>query len=160
MVVVQQRLTKSLHSLRLLLVDPAKIKAVVDWPVPKSVQEVRGFFGLTGYYRQFVRGYASNVGPLTELLKKGGFSWGLAADESFQRLKEAMTKTPVLYLPNFERPFRVETDASGCAMGAILTQDKYPIAYFSKKLPPHYKKASAYCWEMYAITAAVRRWRP
>lgn len=137
-------------------VDPAKVQAVIEWPRQKMVTEVRGFLGLTGYYRRFVRGYASIAGPMTDLLKKGGFVWGPEANKSFHLLKKAITEAPVLRLPNFELPFTIETDVSGKAIGVILAQEGHPISYFSKKLPTRYQVASAYSREMYAITSAVR----
>ncbi|KAH9666617.1 hypothetical protein KPL70_020713 [Citrus sinensis] len=141
-------------------VDPTKIQAVLNWPKPKTIAAVRGFLGLTGYYRRFVKGYAQITSPLTDLLKKDGFNWGEAADLAFERLKCALTEVPILALPDFSKVFAVETDASGLAVGAILSQNRHPIAYFSKKLPPRLQSASAYSREMYAITAAVRRWQP
>ena len=141
-------------------VDPTKIQAVLNWPKPKTIAVVRGFLVLTGYYQRFVKGYAQITSPLTDLLKKDGFDWGEAADLPFERLKRALTEVYVLALPDFSKAFAVETDASGLAVGVILSQNRHPIAYFSKKLPPRLQSASAYSREMYAITAAVRRWHP
>ncbi|XP_043725770.1 uncharacterized protein LOC122672345 [Telopea speciosissima] len=110
-----------------------------------------------GYYRRFIRRYAQLAAPLTDLLKKGAYSWSTVAQEAFTHLKEVMTTDPVLSLPNFGHPFIVETDASGESIGALLLQQGHPIAYFSKKLPPHLQLASAYVRELYAITQSVMR---
>ncbi|XP_042051675.1 uncharacterized mitochondrial protein AtMg00860-like [Salvia splendens] len=104
----------------LLKADPTKIEAMTAWPVPRTVKQLRGFLGLTGYYRRFIAQYALIAAPLTDLLKKEAFCWSPAAEESFLALKLAMTKVPVLRLPDFERPFCVETNASDSGIGFVL----------------------------------------
>ncbi|WVZ24645.1 hypothetical protein V8G54_003189 [Vigna mungo] len=112
--------------------DPAKIQAMVQWPTPQYVKGLRGFLGLTGFYRKFVQSYAAIALPLTNLLKKGNFQWSLAAQSAFEALKSAMTSTSVLALPEFSKPFYIQTDASGLAMGAIMLQDNHQIAFYRK----------------------------
>lgn len=97
--------------------------------------------------------------PLTKLLCKDSFTWHDEAIESFNKLKEALTTTPVLQLPDFSQEFTVKTDASGFAMGAVLTQKKRPLAYFSKQFPPSVRHSSAYVKEMVAIVEAVKKWK-
>lgn len=139
--------------------DPLKIQGVVDWPTPKSVKSLRGFLGLSGFYRKFVQGYATLAHPLTSLLKKNSFEWSDLAQQAFDKLKVALATAPVLMLPDFSLPFTVQTDASGYAMGAVLLQNEHPIAYFSKLFCPRLSKASTYIRELHAITCAVKRWR-
>ncbi|WVZ00664.1 hypothetical protein V8G54_026733 [Vigna mungo] len=102
--------------------DDEKIKAIVEWERPKMVKSLRGFLGLTGYYRRFVRDYDKIVRPLTELLKKGGFTWNEKAEETWKTLKRAMTTAPLLLLPDFTQPFQIECDASRCGVEAVLMQ--------------------------------------
>nr|GEU63151.1 hypothetical protein [Tanacetum cinerariifolium] len=81
------------------------------------------------------------------------------AKSAFQNLKEAMSHTPVLALPNFEEPFIIETDASGVGLGAVLSQNKHPIAFFSKALGPKHLQLATYEKELLAIVAAIQRWK-
>lgn len=132
--------------------DPSKIQGVLEWPTPKTIKSLRGFSGLSGFYRRFVRDYASLAHPLTSLLKKNAFEWTSTAQQAFNALKTALATAPVLSLPDFSIPFVVQTDASGQAMGAVLLQGDHPIAYFSKLFCPRLSKASTYIRELHAIT--------
>lgn len=103
-----------------VIVDPVKVSSVLQWPIPKNVKGVRGFLGLTGYYRKFIANYGKIAKPLTKLTKKDGFSWNAAAAEAFEKLKVAVRTAPVLALPNFKVPFEIECDALGKGVGAVL----------------------------------------
>ncbi|KAL0404154.1 UNVERIFIED_CONTAM: Retrovirus-related Pol polyprotein from transposon [Sesamum radiatum] len=139
--------------------DPDKLKAIANWPLPCSLTALLAFLGLTGYYRCFVRGYASIAGPLTDLLKGTGFSWSFAAAATFDALKSAMLSLPTLRMPDFSQAFDVTTNASQVAIGAVLSQQCDPLAFFSKKMGPRFQIASAYEREIFAILEAVRKWR-
>nr|XP_016509049.1 PREDICTED: uncharacterized mitochondrial protein AtMg00860-like [Nicotiana tabacum] len=89
-------------------IDANKVKAMVEWPMPKSVKEARGFLGLTVYYRRFINGYRIMAKPLTELLKKDQFLWNPQATTTFEELKQAMSTTPILALPNFDVKFIIK----------------------------------------------------
>lgn len=89
-------------------VDVTKIQAMLDWPVPRTIKDLRGFLGLTGYYRKFIAGFAKLAPPLTEQLKKDHFCWTEAATEAFNKLKTTMVEAPILALPDFEKLFTVE----------------------------------------------------
>jgi len=141
-------------------VDPAKIQAMLAWPRPSNIKALRGFLGLTGYYRKFIQHYGTIARPLTQLLKKDAFGWNEEASDSFDRLKEAMTKAPVLALPDFSKTFVIECDASGCGIGAVVMQDRRPIAYFSQALHGRNLKLSTYEKEMLALVTSIQRWRP
>ena len=104
-------------------VDPKKIKAVKERKTPVSVHEVRSFLGLASFYRRFVLSFSKIVAPLTELLKKSKrFKWTDQCQKSFEILKQKLTKAPILTLPDMAKPFTLYTDASGIAIGAVLTQ--------------------------------------
>jgi hypothetical protein len=139
--------------------DPAKISAMLDWPQPKNVKQLRGFLGLTGFYRKFVQNYATLAAPLTALLKRDSFIWSESAQKAFDSLKVAMSEAPVLGLPNFVERFILETDASGSGMGVVLIQSNHPICYFGKQFCPRTLQASTYVRELCAITSAVKKWR-
>ncbi|GJX79439.1 gypsy/ty3 retroelement polyprotein, partial [Tanacetum coccineum] len=102
--------------------DPSKINAMVEWPTPTNIKQLRGFLWLTGYYRRFIKSFAEISRPLTQLLKKGGYKWSNEAQLAFETLKEAMMKAPVLALPDFTQPFMVETDVSGVGLDTTLVQ--------------------------------------
>ncbi|KAL0405185.1 UNVERIFIED_CONTAM: Retrovirus-related Pol polyprotein from transposon [Sesamum latifolium] len=138
--------------------DPTKLEAIAAWPPPASLTALQAFLGLTGYYRRFVRHYATLASPLTDLLKGPKFHWSLAAAIAFESLKAVMLSLPVLGWPDFSQPFNVTTDASRITVGAVLSQHRHPIAFFCKKMNPK-MQSSAYECEMFAITEAVRKWR-
>ena len=140
-------------------VDPFKIGAMQNWPTSRNIKLLHGFLGLTGYYRKFVKNYGKISAPLTSLLEKDVFQWLDRASAAFDKLKAAMTTTPVLTLPDFNRPFIIEADTSGVRIGAILMQDGRPLAYTSKALSPSDQNMSTYDKEMLAIVRAATRWR-
>jgi len=140
--------------------DPAKVQAVMDWPVPSSVKELHGFLGLAGYYRKFVRHFSVIAELLTDLLKKDQlFIWTDTHAKAFTVLKQALCSAPVLALPEFSVPFHIETDASGSGVGAILQQNGHPLAFNSKALSPRNPGLSVYEKEYLAVLLAVKHWR-
>lgn len=143
-----------------VIVDPAKIKAMLEWPKPANIKALRGFLGLTGYYRKFIQHYGSIARLLTQLLKKDSFKWTDEADQAFLQLKHAMTQAPVLALLDFSKTFIIECDASGMGLGAVLMQDRRPIAYLCQALHVRNLILSTYEKEMLALVMAIQKWRP
>ena len=115
--------------------NPRLVQAVVEFPAPKSVKEVRQFLGLCSYYRRFIKHFAAITHPLSVLTQKNQlFCWIEDCHEAFKTLKWRLTSTPVLAYPILESPFVLETDASICGMGTVLSQAgkdglSHPVAY-------------------------------
>jgi hypothetical protein len=107
-----------------IIVNPSKVKEVLDWKPLTSVSEVRSFLGLAGYYRRFIRNFSKIAKSITELLNKGNkYVWSDACDEVFKNLKKLLTTSPVLAQPDTDKSFDVYCDASGTGLGGVLMQE-------------------------------------
>lgn len=142
-----------------LKVDPAKVKAIKDWPTPTTATHVRQFLGLANYFRKFVKNYSTIAAPLTHLTGKTPWIWGNTEQHSFDSLKNALVNAPTLVLPNPQKPYRVVTDASDIGVGAVLLQDQKPVAYFSKKFNSAETRYSTTEKELLGVLYALKEWR-
>ncbi|CAI7857084.1 unnamed protein product [Closterium sp. NIES-53] len=145
-------------------VDPKKIEAVRTWKTPENVKELQQFIGFANYYNRFVPSYTKIAAPLTSLLKKNTpYQWEAKHQEAVEQLKTALTSAPVLILPNPEKDYVIEADASDQAVGAVLMQDQgkglQPIAYLSKKLHGAELNYPIHDKEALAIITAFKTWR-
>ena len=144
-----------------------KVEAVRSWPQLKSPKDVRAFLGLAGFYRRFVKGFSEIAKPLTDLTHVAadiGWDWGTTEQKAFDKLKQAMVSAPVLAHADPYQPWMVQTDASGYAIGAVLSQKQKdgtvrPVAYWSKKLSGAPRNYSATERELMAIVEATQHWR-
>uniref|UniRef100_A0A6V7LZN9 RNA-directed DNA polymerase n=1 Tax=Bracon brevicornis TaxID=1563983 RepID=A0A6V7LZN9_9HYME len=145
--------------------DPTKTDAVRNFPIPKDTKLLMSFSGLASYYRKFIKDFAKIAKPLTELLKKGvPWSWEEKHQHAFDVLKEKLVTAPILQFPNFAEPFLLTTDASGKAIGAVLSQGEIgkdlPIAYASRTLNQAELNYSTIEKELLAIVWGVKHFRP
>ena len=95
-----------------------------DWPIPKTVTEIRQFLGLASYYRRYIQQFAGIATPLHYLTETTAtFVWTEECQKGFQRLKDLLSQAPVLCYPSLTKDFELQTDASAVGLGAVLEQD-------------------------------------
>ncbi|GFV95826.1 retrovirus-related Pol polyprotein from transposon 297 [Trichonephila clavipes] len=143
-----------------------KVQAVLEFPTPRTKTQIRAFLGLAGYYQKYINLFSVIAAPLTDALKgrakKGEITWTTECENAFRELKGKLIDKPVLYAPNFEREFIVQTDASNAGMGAVLTQlneqgEEHPILYLSKKFSKVEKRYCTAEKECASIVFAIKR---
>jgi hypothetical protein len=129
-----------------LKMDLEKVIAIKEWPSPRSIFEVRIFHGLASFYRKFIRNSNGIYTPMLDTVKKKHkyFNWTKEDEKIFKVLKERITEQPILVLPDFGKTFQVRCDASGVAIGVVLSRDNRPVSYFSEKMNDTKKKYSTY----------------
>ena len=145
-----------------IMPDPEKVAAVREYPVPKSLKDLRAFLGLSGYYRKFVKDYAKISIPLYALTKKGiKYVWTKNCDSAFQALKLALTSPPLLAYPDYDKHFKVYADASSFAVGGVLAQDKNGtervICYVGRSLKPAERNYGITEKECLALVFTIRK---
>jgi hypothetical protein len=140
-------------------VDSNKIAAIQEWPTSTTITQIQSLLGIAGLYRTFVRDFSSIAAPLHELTKKDvPFAWSDSQEVAFCTLKDKLTHAPLLQLPDFNKEFELECDASGIGLGAVLLQEGKPVAYFSEKLSGASLKYSTYDKELYALVRTLHTW--
>jgi hypothetical protein len=141
-------------------VDPKKIEAILQWEPPRNVTEVRGFLGLAGYYRRFIKDFSLIALPMTRLLRKETpYVWDEDCQGSFDELKRCLTSAPVLTLPKTGEEYTVYSDASHQGLGCVLMQGGRVIAYASRQLKKHEMNYPTHDLELAAVVFALKIWR-
>ena len=143
-------------------IDHSKDAAILEFPRPKNVKQVRQILGLCGYWRRYIEGYARIVHPLNKLLQKSvPFVWSDECENAFNKLKTALTTAPILRFPDLNKEFTLVTDASTTAIGYYLTQlghDGRPrvISYAGSGLMSYEIRFAASEVELLAIMQGIR----
>jgi hypothetical protein len=146
--------------------DPAKVTTIQDWPLPTTGAGLQSFLGLCSFLRQHVRHYAELTAPLEAVKLQQHVSPSEHLVASFEILKQALVKSPILTFPNFEQPFHIATDASQTGVGGVLFQPTSDGEYItatnivdicSKKLQPHEQRWPAYKKELFGIVYSLRK---
>jgi hypothetical protein len=143
--------------------DDSKVKAIREWPTPKTVRGVRSFLGLANFYHRFIEGYAQVARPLNDLTKKNTpFAWKEAQQTAFDTLKNHFTTAPILAYPDNDRIFRLETDASNFATGAVLSIEQdgkwHPFAFSSHSMSPEECNYPVADKEMLSVIRSLEQW--
>jgi hypothetical protein len=144
--------------------DPRRIRAIEEYPVPRTVRDIRAFIGLAGYYRWHVRNFAELAKPLTNLTRKDvPFNWTAEQQNAFDQLKRSLSTEPLLIYPDFSQPFIVACDASTKEVGAVLSKiregEERPVAYCSRQLNSAETKYSVTELELLAFFFATKQFR-
>jgi hypothetical protein len=144
-----------------LKMDPEKVEVIRNWTSLRNVFEVSIFHGLASFYRKFIWNFSGISAAMMDTVKKRHktFHWTTEVERSFNLLKRKITEKPILVLPDFQKTFQVKCDASGYAVGGVLSQDDRPVAYFSEKLDDAKLKYSTYDKDFYAIIQTLKKWR-
>jgi hypothetical protein len=129
-------------------IDPERTRAIRDFPQPRDAKGISRFIGMVNFYHRFIPALADIAAPLNYLRKTGTkFQWEKEQQSAFEQIKKAIAQPPVLGMADFSRKFILQTDASGVALGAVLSQEKdgvrQPVAYASRTLSAHERKSSS-----------------
>ena len=143
---------------------PVKMVAIKDWPTPTNLKELRSFIGFCNFYRMFIANFSQIAHPLHLLTKKNQeYIWEEPQQQAFAELKNRLTLSLVLRLPDLSKPFTIQTDASKLGTGAILLQQdaagvSHPCAYLSQALVGAEQNYQVYDLELLAVIRVLKAW--
>ncbi|KAF8669628.1 hypothetical protein RHS04_08699 [Rhizoctonia solani] len=142
-----------------------KVQAIMDWPEPQNAKQVQSFLGFANFYCCFVPNFSCLARPLNNLTQKEQpWIWLEEQKAAFDAIKAEICKEPVLAHPDESKPYTLETDTSGAAMGAVLSQRKedgclHPVAFMSASFSPAELNYDTHDKELLAIICAFEHWR-
>jgi hypothetical protein len=103
--------------------DPVKVAGVMKWPTPTTKKEVQSFLGFANFYHQFIKGFSQHVKPLFKLMKKDQkWGWADAEQWAFNKIKNCITSSPILYFTDDSKAFCIKADSSDYATSRVLSQ--------------------------------------
>lgn len=144
----------------------SRSETIENYPRPKTPKQIQKFVGLINYYRKFIKDFSTLASPLTRLTKKKvPFEWSEECEVAFKTMKQCLINPPILVYPDYNKKFKITTDASNVGLGAILSQEDNEgldrvIAYASRKLKPAEVNYSTTEQELLAIIYATEKFRP
>jgi len=144
--------------------EEAKVDGIAKWPPPENVSQLRFFLGFCNFYHHFIEHYSDKCQPLNVLLQKlKPWTWTVDQHTAFENLKLAFMTKPVLMMPDLSKPFKIKSDASLFATGAILLQqdtneDWHPVAYHSKSMNSTKYNYQVYNRELLTVICSLREW--
>ena len=143
--------------------EQEKIKAVKEWKTPTKVKEVESFLRFANFYRKFIQNFSYIAKLLNELKGRKEWTWTKEYQEAFEELKGKIISQLVLFFPKREEKFRVETDASGHAIGGVLSQEQEGkwklIAFLSRTIQLAERNYKIYDKELLVIVEVLSKWR-
>lgn len=138
--------------------DPDRSAPFVNFPIPTTFKQLERFIGLAVYHAKWVPNFSKTMDPLFCALQEKSLPLGKSALDAIRQVKQGI-KTAILYIVDPDKPLCLSTDASGTAIGAVLSQDGQPVAFMSRRLTPAQRRWSAAETEGFAVISACQQFR-
>ncbi|EGX43838.1 hypothetical protein AOL_s00211g5 [Orbilia oligospora ATCC 24927] len=161
--VTEYEFLKAIITSNSVKMDPKKVQAIQNWPIPQEIKEIQSFLELYNYYRCFIRKYNFISAALSELTKKQ-VKFEITPEQiaTFDTLKNSFVSAPILRIYDSKLPIKVETNASIAALRACLLQlhpnkKWYPVAYISHKFDATQLRYAIHDKELMTIVKTCRK---